>query len=192
MTNEEFQTFTIDQFKYFKEQFKYIGDQFHYISDRFKHIDDRFKHIDDRFKHIDEDIKENKKFRKFAMEKFEKLEKGQMRLENRQEKLEKGQMRLENRQEKLEQVQKRLEDRQGELEKGQNRFFNEIADFRAEVKEGAEHTDKLINDGFKKTSENLKQLFAHEKRITRLEHQVIKMSVLLPMNNDASFQERGD
>ncbi len=61
-----------------------------------------------------------------------------------------------------------------------SKISDNLADFREEVKEGQDYTRRTINDGFQQIAEQMNKLFAHEKRITNLEHNMTKMSVLAP------------
>ena len=97
-----------------------------------------------------------------------------------QAKLEQGQAKLEQGQAKLEQGQAKLEQKVDSLDKKTSRIFDNLADFREEVKQGQDYTHRVINDGFEKIAQQMTQLFAHEKRITSLEHSMTKMSVLAP------------
>jgi uncharacterized protein YoxC len=67
------------------------------------------------------------------------------------------------------------------LKIGQEKLAKSLNEFREEVKESDKYTHDRINEGFRDISENMKQLFAHEKRITSLEHDMIKISMLLPV-----------
>ena len=102
----------------------------------------------------------NEEFQKIVLEelrdlngKVDKLDQGQVRLEERQTKLEEGQVRLEERQTKLEERQAKLEERQIKLEEGQEeikRDLKAICEQTADLTEFREEInvkiDKLTED----------------------------------------------
>ena len=99
-----------------------------------------------------------------------------------QEKIEQEIGGLKQGQEKIEQEIGGLKQGQVKLEQGQARIINDLVDFREEVKQDQVYTHARINEGFEKIAEQMVHLFAHEKRITELEHGMAKMSVLVPMH----------
>ena len=182
MTNEDLKQISILIDKKFEENNKIIDK-------KFEEIKDFQKFAIEQFKFAMEEFKENRKFQKFAMEKFEKLEQGQIKLEQGQEKIINRVEKLEQGQIKLEQGQVKLEQGQVKLEQGQEKIINDLADFKAGVKEGTDYTHKVMNQGFENINENMKQLFAHERRITNLESQVEKISAFVPIIDKSSFME---
>lgn len=105
------------------------------------------------------------------------IKESQKELVQRVGSLEKGQANLEKGQAAL---GKDFDDLKTEFKEGLSEVRSEIRDSRVEMKVKLDHAHKFINDGFRNISESLKQLFAHEKRITSLEHNFIRMTVLLP------------
>ena len=186
MTNEDLKQISILIDKKFEENNKIIDK-------KFEEIKDFQKFAIEQFKFAMEEFKENRKFQKFAMEKFEKLEQGQEKIINRVEKLEQGQEKIINRVEKLEQGQVKLEQGQEKIINDLADFKadvkNEFSDFRTEVKEGTDYNHKVMSQGFENINENMKQLFAHERRITNLESQVEKISAFAPIKGESSFVE---
>ena len=102
----------------------------------------------------------NEEFQKIVLEelrnlngKVDKLDQGQVRLEERQTKLEEGQVRLEERQVRLEERQTKLEEGQVRLEEGQEeikRDLKAICEQTADLTEFREEInvkiDKLTED----------------------------------------------
>ena len=84
----------------------------------------------EQFRFAMEEFKEMRKFQKFAMEEFK---------ENRK-------------------FQKLVMEKFDKIEKGQEEIIRDVNDFREEVKDGTEHTDKLISQGFQNINENMKRL----------------------------------
>lgn len=125
------------------------------LNQKFAENNKRFEKIDQRFEAIDrfqefaiKEFKENRIFQKFVVEKLDKLEKGQQRLEN------------------------------------------QLIDFQEDVKQDQKYSHDRINEGFKNIAEQMVQLFAHEGRITSLEHQVARMSAFVPIQGEPTFVEK--